>query len=136
MTDATQEPGTADKDTAALLARALASLEGVTPGPFSVFSEWDVWTGEPDSPGTPLVSPDRTFRSWGRKISDEEHVANARFFAASRQNVPDLIEALRAALARVQALERALTEIASYYDDCEPGGWTGNSARAALKGGA
>jgi hypothetical protein len=31
MTDATQGPGTADKDTAALLARARAALEGATP---------------------------------------------------------------------------------------------------------
>ena len=31
MTDATQGPGTADKDAAALLARARAALEGTTP---------------------------------------------------------------------------------------------------------
>ena len=89
-----------------LIARARALLEGVTPGP---------WVSEAHCvyhrDGRGLVASLKS-HEWGRDWPTTER--DRDFIAASRQLVPDLIAALRAAEARA---ERAEALIAAAYRD-------------------
>ena len=141
MTDATQGPGMAGGDTAPLLARARAALEGTTRGPWLALD----YT-QSDQPAWHVVPGD--FHGTIASL-DPEQSANANFTAAARTLIPDMADALAAALGRVEVLERALTEIAAFDDvgACQYHDRTGGyaafdepgaveTARAALKGGA
>ena len=82
-----------------LIARAKASLDGVTPGPW--FAEMDDETVV-DNDGDPLV------------LAEAAQEGDLFFIAASRQLVPDLIAALRA---EREARERAEAMVAAAYQD-------------------
>ena len=82
-----------------LIARAKASLEGVTLGPW--FAEMDDETVV-DNDGDPLV------------LAEAAQEGDLFFIAASRQLVPDLIGALTAAEARA---EQAGATVAGIYED-------------------
>jgi len=167
MTDATQGPGMAGGDTAPLLARARAALEGTTPGPWlphNMVHEGRQMTpdelGEYVCNSAKLGSPDRFFFVAGKHDDGSDAdvcltgngprgFANTRLIASAPSVIADMADALAAALARVEALEGALTEIAAFDDvgACEYHDRTGGyaafdepgaveAARAALKGGA
>ena len=78
-----------------LIDRARKALEGTTEGPWSVeYEDGDVYVYSDGSPGF-LVAR-------AVPIPSGEHDANARFIAAARSLVPDLI-------ARVEELEDAIS---------------------------
>lgn len=90
-----------------LIARAEAALEGTTPGPWDVNHHrmFGLASGE-----------DRKSRwvalaLWQCDHEESQDDANARFIAASRQLVPELVEALRAAEARDDSLHSILDEV-------------------------
>ena len=97
--------GETEMTTDELIARAEASLGGVTPGPW--FAEMDDETVV-DNDGDPLV------------LAEAAQEGDLFFIAASRQLVPDLIGALRATEARAEraeaALERDRTKVAETVD--------------------
>lgn len=100
--------GETEMTTDELIARAEASLEGVTPGPWIVYSEPEVGMPRTLFSGTPGQSAFQMIEPLiGRDLD---------FIAASRQLVPDLIGALRATEARAEraeaALERDRTKVA------------------------
>jgi hypothetical protein len=63
------------------------SLTKFTPGPWCVpageGNEWLIYTGEPESADRPIAKCDTEFRSYGRRLSHEEHSANAHLIAAA-----------------------------------------------------
>lgn len=89
-------------DHAELIARVEAALDGVTPGPW-----------EADIDGESIAYAD-IYEASGRKafhvgsvtsIPTGEHEANARFIAAARQDVPDLLAALKAVMAERDVMQ-------------------------------
>ena len=97
--------------TGELIARAKASLEGVTPGPF-VYDEQLPGTVYSDDRSGSIVATCKGFEYAPRP--EAEQIANARFFVSARQDVPDLIAALRAAeeaLDHANACNRGLVRL-------------------------
>jgi hypothetical protein len=100
-----------------IIKRAEAVLEGVTPGPWRVFIDdtGGKWTGWPLSIEATSITDKTVVRTggqwpyeWDAKTSQKEAIANARFIAAARDLIPDILAAQNAALARVAKLEDAL----------------------------
>ncbi|WP_078278564.1 hypothetical protein [Mycobacteroides franklinii] len=71
-----------------LLDRARASLEGVTEGP------WLAILSDYDEESSVVSETERTEHGWGYSVAVDLLRSNAAFIAASRQLVPELIEAV------------------------------------------
>lgn len=100
-------------DVDALLGRADASLEGVTPGP------WKTWRYDEAHPLA--VTQDIEAENGARVVADmtneedpddPEDAANARFIAESRSLVPELRDALKELTKRNDYLEAGLSLVA------------------------